>query len=541
MQKTKILRNSQLLLICSLLLLIKPAEFFAINFFSANHSFDVVIPFILSFSLIIFGTIFYLLFVKVSILYIQRIIVLICSFYFLQFFLFDLIDLISNISGIPLSRKLTLFSISMLFLLALIFVKVTFNLQKLSHITYPLIFLFILQLSFFLVSFLSFLEHNDSSLEIQSMEFSDNNFKELNSSLDANVYFIILDGLVSYEYLLRRDESKENFISEFRDFNNNLLQNGFYNFPNSFSSYNLTQLTLGAIFRQEYYQDGIIHNDISSFFPRIIYQSSPPSLINNLVKIGYKFSYSGNFWSDCRPKVKIINCLERTSEGSDYSIYKAIDNGFSNPGFQTYISRSFLGMLIRRYGELNDIFYFDDGLDNFLNSGYESMILNKKNFFFIHNELPHPPYPNEKCEIDPTRLLTEWGDDFNTYLLSVSCALDKAKTAIDQIITLDKSAIIVLQGDHGPAINYDWSIHPKFLAVDQIEERFSIFNAARVPKSCIHNYANKRLGNVESINLIVNCISGSNNEINIENKSYAGTYADSEYYGSLIELTKKLD
>ena len=72
----------------------------------------------------------------------------------------------------------------------------------------------------------------------------------------------------------------------------------------------------------------------------------------------------------------------------------------------------------------------------------------------------------------------------------------------------DPMAIVVIQCDPGPAITYNFDKDLEKITDKELEERFSIFNAVKLPEGCILPSV-KNLGNVETIQLIINCISGT--------------------------------
>ena len=129
--------------------------------------------------------------------------------------------------------------------------------------------------------------------------------------------------------------------------------------------------------------------------------------------------------------------------------------------------------------------------------------------------------------------------NINFYNQSVSCTITKIEHFLNSILSIDPSAIIILQGDHGPNFNYDFNLHPNSMDRITLRERFSIHNSIRLPERCDFD-ANTIIGNVETINIVINCI--SNEEVkNFNNKSYAGFYENNkEMFGKLIEVTDYL-
>ena len=128
-----------------------------------------------------------------------------------------------------------------------------------------------------------------------------------------------------------------------------------------------------------------------------------------------------------------------------------------------------------------------------------------------------------------------------SYSFSISCALDKALYSINKIIEIDPSAIIVIQGDHGTSLNYDWMSNPLIMSKSNLKERFSIYNSIRLPKRC-SQINNGSLGNVETVNLVFDCISNNvKSNLSFKNRSFAAVYEDNrEYFGKVYDVSEIL-
>jgi hypothetical protein len=211
----------------------------------------------------------------------------------------------------------------------------------------------------------------------------------------------------------------------------------------------------------------------------------------------------------------------------------------NNSGLQTLLSRSLLGLFLRKASQKFGLSSYSDGLDNFINSNKNLVQPYSKKFFFIHNELPHPPYPSKDCLINYSEGYTDWGTA-QDYSNSVSCALEKAQLIITQIAEKDPNAIFVVQGDHGTSIDYDWSADPLMMKRDELLERFSIFNSIKLPSRCKYPESSA-LGNIETINLVYNCIASNNKDIKLRNMSFAAVYEENiDLYGKLLDVSQNL-
>jgi hypothetical protein len=322
----------------------------------------------------------------------------------------------------------------------------------------------------------------------------------------------------------------------YEEFNASLKKHKFIVSNNSFSSYNTTYLTLASIFNMSYFDKNYKYSNRNDLFPKLLYKKEPPKLIHNLNKIGYDFVYYGNMWAKCEESYH-FSCSNEVVNTDPPSLGKKISNYLDNAGIKVFTQRSVLGFFIRKYISIYADMLNPDGLDSFMNN-IDSIKPYSKKFYFIHNLAPHPPFPNKDCEIDYTKNVGTWIDT-DVYSQSVKCALKKTLVTIDKILLIDPNAIIVIQGDHGPGINYKFDIHPHLNSKEALLERFSIHNSIRIPRKCSTNDLDK-IGNIETVNLVFNCISNVE-EVGFKNRSFAGSYeTNKETFGSLIEVTSLL-
>ena len=107
--------------------------------------------------------------------------------------------------------------------------------------------------------------------------------------------------------------------------------------------------------------------------------------------------------------------------------------------------------------------------------------------------------------------LANWSEDkkdwvsLPAYFQSVKCVLNDLTVLLDIINEQDPSAIVVVQGDHGTSLNYDWKVDPLLIERSAIQDRFSIFNAIKIPQHC-EQPKSLELGNVETIQLVMACL-----------------------------------
>lgn len=326
-----------------------------------------------------------------------------------------------------------------------------------------------------------------------------------------NVYYVIADGLTSLTKLNQEYGLKTLPLETL------LHESGYTVYKNSKSSYNATYLTLTSIFSLDYpvTENSARYRDRQIFMPVMLLTPDQLPLITQLTSLGYNFFYTGNDWFECPKSSQSIKCLEERPQN-------AIDI-VSTQFFFNYTVKTFFKETI-----FESIFHKKKATENkndAINEFLQRYKINKTNsrgasFYFIHNLIPHPPATDSSCRISNDINYKTWTR--SGYIDSASCAILRITQLVDFLNTSDPNAIVVIQGDHGPDINYNFSINASKLNISQLEERFSIFNAVKLPKKCYPNLSASP-GNVETINLVLSCIKGvKSNEV--IPKHYAGYY-----------------
>ena len=508
----------------------------AINIAVANFKEDLIYPTLLHLIIYSFYIFSFILCLNLKNALVNKFFITIAAAYYLQYFFLDLSDILEII--IPLSlNKLIIYLISALaiFTISYVFTQQYFSSSNQKSFLVIALLVCLSQIGILGFNVLNSLPASlNKDIEQNTHLLSPSNTKDL-EIIGENVYYIILDGLTSYNNFKEISSGKDDTYSEF---NSELQRHKFHLSANSFASYNTTHLTLASIFNMDYYDDDFTYPNRDQFFPQMLYKNNPPKLIKNLQNIGYKFIYSGNLWSSCKKSTN-VSCANRTIDTNQLNIFEKFAYLNNNAGINSYTSRSLLGYFLRKYSSYFNLLISDDGLDSFLGHGVESIKPFTKNFYFIHNLAPHPPYFDQNCKINNTEVINGWGSK-GQYLQSLACTFKKTLFSINKILELDSSAIIIIQGDHGPGFSYDFLIDPKKNPSKSLIERFAIGNFIRLPSRCDSSMFNS-MGNIETINLVFSCISNMNN-MKIENRSFAGSYENNkEFFGKLIEVTENLN
>ena len=136
-------------------------------------------------------------------------------------------------------------------------------------------------------------------------------------------------------------------------------------------------------------------------------------------------------------------------------------------------------------------------------------------FTYAHLLTPHPPYRYlEGCALRDDLTAPEidyWGDAAGEggeqYRQAIECVNRSLLRAIDEIEAEDPDAIIVIQGDHGPKFGIEFHRPLSDWSQPQLDARFAIMNAQRLPASCAPESARADLA-VNTFRIILGCIGG---------------------------------
>jgi hypothetical protein len=532
-------------ILVSFLFLIKPLEFVATNILEVNFLSHLLTPiyFSLTFLLItLFLTCLLNLFFNE-----KRILILLtfCGFFFyFQFYWLQIVNFFEYILSV---QALFFYKTISLLIILSASVFLAYSCLKNKFFRYPLVISFLVvcsQLILISTDLQTYLNKDSENFSLvtsalqeeQKKTSMSNNGESITSK--NNVYYIVLDGLASLNFIKKHEELNS---EPYEDFVKKVTDNGYFHISQSNSSYNITYLTFASIFNLDYFDKDLTYKNRFSFFPHFLYkQGDPPKLVKELDGINYNFFYSGNDqWANCN-KRKIIHakCLNKPSENKFYSM-------LMNDGFITFIRNSLFIPLESKLESIFNIKSFQpfDGIENFLGSNNSVLNPNSSSFYLIHNESPHPPYLDSSCVINS---LAHWSKDkmdwvsLIAYYQSVKCVLIELTKLLDIINEQDPDAIVVIQGDHGSSSNYDWKGNPLLMEKSAVQDRFSIFNALKVPRHCDQPKSLK-LGNVETIQLVMACLKNEKAK-EPKNLSYAGGYAIREgIFGQLIDVTDRLD
>lgn len=132
-------------------------------------------------------------------------------------------------------------------------------------------------------------------------------------------------------------------------------------------------------------------------------------------------------------------------------------------------------------------------------------------FVFVHLISPHPPYYRlgGDCELQNTEhnLSTSWGTT-SDYAEAIDCLKRQLEATVDLILTEDPTAVIILQGDHGPGHGLDLNENALDLTSEEIRQRLGVFSAVRMPCPVPDD-----LALVNTFRRVLSCLSHENLEL----------------------------
>lgn len=324
--------------------------------------------------------------------------------------------------------------------------------------------------------------------------------ESINLSNKPNVFYFILDALGSISNL-------ENNGINTKPIYDYLVSNGYKISLDSKSNYTETSLTLSSIYNLDYIVDGVnkfytntlnkgsaANYDYYPFFSK--YQKIP--LVNELDRINYKFFRIENSFARCNQhiKIKCIKIFNHTFSSNFYNDY----------ALEVFFKSSLIFSIIKNKYDKDHIDSYDT-IEHYKKIFFSSRdeLNHGGNFVFIHHMSPHRPMRSENCRIleHPEKNLFT----YKNYNSSVKCVFSRIKEINEIILSTYPNSIIVFQGDHGPIFEEDRGKEgsSKKPNIKLIKNRISHFNAMLIPSRCEEKFYDK-IGNIESIRLVLNCI-----------------------------------
>jgi len=348
------------------------------------------------------------------------------------------------------------------------------------------------------------------------------NTKSLTSKKYPNIFYIVPDGLTSPKIL------NEYADIDFKDSIKKFEEKGFNVPEHNYSSYNMTFLSLAALFKMDYpvTEKSKIYKNRDNFYPKI--RDKNPKIIQYLKKNNYKFIIIPPRWGGC-PKSKDYKCLRpigntflskfyddyAISSMFEHSLIKTIYKKIYNMYGELFIDSNDAGKTALNRLKINPEYWSDNG-----------------SFTMIHMLIPHNTYREKNCS-KTDRFIAPSKEGYRS---SVYCAFNRIHELSDFIIKKYPNASIVVQADHG-LYPKTYPKNLKFAEVSNslIDFRLGAFTAVR---GCNSNQAAK-LNQVNIVKYTIECLVSGTPTKQLENKSYFGFYENAVEYGKVFRVHQK--
>ena len=357
------------------------------------------------------------------------------------------------------------------------------------------------------------------------------NFNKFN--INENIYYVILDGMTSLNYAEKFSNISEN--EEIKQ----LEKLGLTYIKNSYSSYNMTPLSMASLIYSDYpalpTDDKFKNYD--NFFPNVIYRyrSFNNNVINNLKFNKKKFKYIQSSWAKNNSNLNYDILIDERESKIIKTILPQTLINFYNPSFFDGILNKFSNLFLGSKKDiLSDNYYQNDPVGRFLEYLDKNELSKTNTFYLIHQISPHRPFIfKSNCD----KALSEID---KTYINSYKCNLQKVKLFTKKIKKIDPGAIIIFQGDHGSKLDPKVSFEKFYISKDQ----FKIFNAIMLPDRCNLDDVEGPIDNVKTINLVLACSSNTKYE-KMKMRNFYSLYEDDESnlaeFGKIYEIDVNSD
>lgn len=337
-----------------------------------------------------------------------------------------------------------------------------------------------------------------------------------------DVYYIVLDGYARDDVLMDIYQVDN---SEFLSF---LEQKGFYVARDARANYKRTSLALSSYLNFNYLDQ--LADDIG--LAAIAEKHLSTVIANNrtfhqLRCLGYKIvSFETGFYYTHIPTADVVYSQERTP------------SSFEN----IFIGNTLL-MIWMRDQQYN---WHREGILYTLSKLPEIAGSNSPKFVFVHVLSPHPPFvfgPNGEPKNPQWEFTLNDGNGFKI-LASESEYIQRYGEQVTYLSKLVMSAIqgildnsvqppvIIVQGDHGPALHYDDNLLEK----TDVKERFSILNAYYLPGVQEEKILYSKITPVNTFRIIFNTYFGTDYPL-LEDKSF---YCPDYNIYEFIDITNKI-
>jgi hypothetical protein len=287
-----------------------------------------------------------------------------------------------------------------------------------------------------------------------------------------DIYFFLLDGYG------RADQLEATVGFDNSAFLRSLERRGFKVFDNATSAYSTTFLSLASTLDMAYPAPP---GELANHLPYYRAIEGDNETGNRLHELGYELAFATDYsLFDCGGEVDL--CVEPAEDAAGALIG---ERG------QAILAATPLSEVLPAIGieasALTGYLSPTDAVEQ-----VERARSDRPVFAYTHIIAPHPPYRYlEGCELKTDLRDTSvsyWGEARGSggeeYLQAIRCLNRELLAAVDAILERDDDAIVVIQGDHGPKFGFDLSRPLSEWSQSELEQRFSILNAQRIPPGC---------------------------------------------------------
>jgi hypothetical protein len=288
----------------------------------------------------------------------------------------------------------------------------------------------------------------------------------MSSRVLPNIYFIVVE-----------DYGSSRTLKEFYDFDNSqfdefLVNQGFYIAQNSYSNYPKTTFSLAATFNLDYVQNIIRPKrpDTAGSVLLPLFQNS--KVVQALKSVGYKYYHVGSWYDATISDIAADENLGFRDHFLNLS-----------EGQKKFVDTTAAGPILRKFVSIDPLEQQHENLQHQRSIFPEIVKRSGPKYVFVHILIPHSPYIyKDGCE--RTTKQERRDGELTNFLRQVECTNVVMKEMVGEIRANDPGAAIVLQTDEGPAaMRYPLkeSYYFKDASLESIRERTSILNAFYFP------------------------------------------------------------
>jgi hypothetical protein len=161
-------------------------------------------------------------------------------------------------------------------------------------------------------------------------------------------------------------------------------------------------------------------------------------------------------------------------------------------------------------------------------------------FLYAHILAPHPPIRfRPDCSFRAAEPdLQRWDAAARpAFIEQLRCVNAQTLTLLEKITRSDPGALIILQSDHGTAFRGQFKKVPTDWSDADLQERFGVLNALRLPGSC-RAAATDDLTLVDTFPLVLACLEGSEFKLH-HPRFFVTPYDDTADFGRAIEYSSE--